>query len=48
MEQCSRQMAFAEIQTDVKAHGGASRVAQQFSATFSPGRDPGDTGWSPT
>ena len=25
----------------------ASLVAQQFSATFSPGSDPGDPGWSP-
>ena len=26
----------------------ASRVAQQFSAAFSPGRDPGDRGSNPT
>ena len=26
----------------------AARVAQQFSATFSPGPDPGDPGSSPT
>ena len=27
---------------------GAARVAQQFSAAFSPGHDPEDPGWSPT
>ena len=27
---------------------GAARVAQQFSTTFSPGRDPGDSGSNPT
>ena len=27
---------------------GAAQVAQRFSAAFSPGRDPGDRGLSPT
>ena len=39
----TRQGRKAELITDP----GAARVAQRFSATFGPGRDPGAPGWSP-
>ena len=32
----------------LKQKWGAAQVAQRFSATCSPGCDPGDPGWSPT
>ena len=31
----------------IEDHLGAAPMAQRFSATFSPGRDPGDPGSSP-
>ena len=43
------QFRMLEVERDtIKMELGAAQVAQRFSATFGPGPDPGDLGWSPT
>ena len=45
------QFRMLEVERDtIKMELGAAQVAQRFSATFGPGRDPGDPGsgpWAP-
>ena len=43
----STQTCYINHRITSKKETRAARVAQQFSATFSPGRDPGDPGLSP-